>query len=168
MKVDRDEIWTRGRSPCRGASEPVRAGHTSTGGHGPAAETEAPPLAAGALFDRRAPARHPYLACADRAFVASARAAGRSALLMLSDDGRPIARRGAIKEAPVEVAKLNPLTAAAFVSIEDRRFYRHWGIDPRGSAARWWPTCVAEASGRAGRPSRSSSRRRASCRTSGQ
>src|SRR5947209_6303248 len=56
------------------------------------------------------------------------------ALLMLSDDGRPIAERGAIKEAPVDVRKLNPLTSAALVAIEDRRFYRHWGVDPRGMA----------------------------------
>jgi len=54
------------------------------------------------------------------------------AMLFLSDNGQPIARRGAVKEAPVDATKLNPMTPAAFVSIEDRRFYSHWGIDPRG------------------------------------
>ena len=54
------------------------------------------------------------------------------ALLLLTADGHAIARRGAVKEAPVDVDKLDPMTAAAFVAIEDRRFYRHWGVDPRG------------------------------------
>ena len=53
------------------------------------------------------------------------------AMLLLSQEGVPIARRGAMKDEPVEVAKLNPLTPAAFIAIEDRRFRRHWGVDPR-------------------------------------
>ncbi|MEO6387733.1 MAG: transglycosylase domain-containing protein, partial [Croceibacterium sp.] len=53
------------------------------------------------------------------------------AMLLLSQEGLPIARRGAIKDEPVEVARLNTLTPAAFIAIEDRRFNRHWGIDPR-------------------------------------
>jgi penicillin-binding protein 1A len=53
---------------------------------------------------------------------------------LLSRDGTPIARQGAIVEAPVRVKDLPPHVAQAFIAIEDRRFYSHWGIDPRGIA----------------------------------
>ena len=53
------------------------------------------------------------------------------AMLLLSEEGIPIARRGAMKEEPVEIRRLDPLTPAAFIAIEDRRFRSHWGIDPR-------------------------------------
>ena len=53
------------------------------------------------------------------------------AMLLVSAEGRPIARRGAIKDEPVDVTKLDPMTPAAFIAIEDRRFRSHWGIDPR-------------------------------------
>ena len=53
------------------------------------------------------------------------------AMLLLSAEGRPIARRGAVKDEPVDVTRLDPLTPAAFIAIEDRRYRSHWGIDPR-------------------------------------
>ena len=53
------------------------------------------------------------------------------AMLLLSEEGRPIARRGAVKDKPVDVTKLDSMTPAAFIAIEDRRFRAHWGIDPR-------------------------------------
>jgi penicillin-binding protein 1A len=52
--------------------------------------------------------------------------------------GTPIARRGAIIGAPVDAATLPPHVREAFLAIEDRRFYSHWGIDPRGIARAAW------------------------------
>ena len=60
------------------------------------------------------------------------------AMLLLSAEGKPVARRGAIKDEPVEVAKLDPLTSGAFIAIEDRRFRSHWGIDPRAIGRAMW------------------------------
>ena len=57
---------------------------------------------------------------------------------LLASDGTPIARSGAEVEAPVEVAKLPPHVVGAFLAVEDRRFYDHWGIDPRGMARAAW------------------------------
>lgn len=55
-------------------------------------------------------------------------------LTLLASDGTPIARNGAVVEAPVEARKLPAHVKNAFIAIEDRRFYSHWGIDPRGMA----------------------------------
>jgi penicillin-binding protein 1A len=57
---------------------------------------------------------------------------------LTADDGTPIARRGAIIGAPVDAAKLPAHVTEAFLAIEDRRFYSHWGIDPRGIARAAW------------------------------
>ncbi|WP_435418150.1 transglycosylase domain-containing protein [Parerythrobacter aurantius] len=55
-------------------------------------------------------------------------------LTILAADGTPIARNGAIIDDPVTVEKLPPHVVEAFLAIEDRRFYNHWGVDPRGIA----------------------------------
>ena len=53
-------------------------------------------------------------------------------ITLLAADGTPIARRGAIIGRPVDVTTLPRHVPQAFTAIEDRRFYRHWGIDPWG------------------------------------
>jgi penicillin-binding protein 1A len=52
--------------------------------------------------------------------------------------GQPISRRGAIIGAAVDASTLPPHVREAFVAIEDRRFFSHWGIDPRGIARAAW------------------------------
>ncbi|WP_235506555.1 transglycosylase domain-containing protein [Altererythrobacter sp. Root672] len=59
-------------------------------------------------------------------------------LTLLAADGTPIARNGAIVDQPVKVSELPPHVAQAFIAIEDRRFYSHWGVDPRGVARALW------------------------------
>ena len=59
-------------------------------------------------------------------------------ITLLASDGTPIARSGAVVAEPVEVSKLPPHVVEAFLAIEDRRFYTHWGVDPRGIARAAW------------------------------
>ena len=59
-------------------------------------------------------------------------------ITLTADDGTPIARRGAIIGKPVDAATLPPHVVQAFLAIEDRRFYSHWGVDPRGIARAAW------------------------------
>jgi penicillin-binding protein 1A len=64
-------------------------------------------------------------------------------ITLAASDGTPIAAKGAIIAAPVELAKLPPHVAGAFMAIEDRRFYDHWGVDPWGIARAAWRNLVA-------------------------
>lgn len=59
-------------------------------------------------------------------------------ITLLASDGTPIARSGASVEAPVEIANLPDHVIEPFLAIEDRRFYSHWGVDPRGIARAAW------------------------------
>ncbi|MEM6586291.1 MAG: biosynthetic peptidoglycan transglycosylase, partial [Pseudomonadota bacterium] len=59
-------------------------------------------------------------------------------ITLLASDGTPIARSGAMVAEPVDLAKLPLHVPQAFMAIEDRRFYSHWGVDPRGIARAAW------------------------------
>jgi penicillin-binding protein 1A len=48
--------------------------------------------------------------------------------------GTVLGVRGGRYAPPVDLARLPPYVPAAFVAIEDRRFYEHGGFDPRGIA----------------------------------
>ncbi len=58
--------------------------------------------------------------------------------MLLAADGQPIARNGAVIDQPVKAVLLPAQVKNAFLAIEDRRFYTHWGVDPRGLARAAW------------------------------
>ncbi|HVF35973.1 MAG TPA: transglycosylase domain-containing protein, partial [Candidatus Saccharimonadia bacterium] len=55
-------------------------------------------------------------------------------LVLFDRNGEAYARRGALKEEPVDSRRLPDYVVDAVLSIEDRRFFSHTGIDPRGVA----------------------------------
>jgi penicillin-binding protein 1A len=59
-------------------------------------------------------------------------------ITILSAEGEPIARRGAIIGEPVDVTALPPHVGQAFIAIEDRRFFHHVGVDPWGIGRAMW------------------------------
>ena len=52
----------------------------------------------------------------------------------LDRNGALLSVRGSQYAPPVDIDTLPPYVPAAFISVEDRRFYQHWGFDPVGIA----------------------------------
>lgn len=59
-------------------------------------------------------------------------------ITLVAADGTPIARNGAITAEPVQLEALPDHVVESFLAIEDRRFFTHWGVDPRGIARAAW------------------------------
>ncbi len=53
-------------------------------------------------------------------------------IAIVASDGTPLVNRGDTGGAAVKLRDLPPYLPKAFVAIEDRRFYSHYGIDPLG------------------------------------
>ncbi len=53
-------------------------------------------------------------------------------IMIQAADGKPLATRGDMGGAAVPLKQLPPYLPNAFIAIEDRRFYEHWGLDPVG------------------------------------
>jgi len=53
-------------------------------------------------------------------------------IAIMGDDGRQLANRGDTGGAAISLRDLPAYLPKAFIAIEDRRFYHHWGIDPIG------------------------------------
>jgi penicillin-binding protein 1A len=59
-------------------------------------------------------------------------------LRVYSSDGKLIAIFGETKRTPVDISEVPPMVKAAFLAIEDARFYEHPGIDWRGIVRAVW------------------------------
>ena len=73
--------------------------------------------------------------CADCPSIAEIRTfEPQQASKLYSHDGRLLAELGVERRTPVSINALPEYIPQAFVAVEDKRFYNHRGIDPRGFA----------------------------------
>lgn len=61
-------------------------------------------------------------------------AGGDQSILLEAADGQPLGHVGPLKVSNAARAEFPPTLVSAVLSVEDRRFYQHWGIDPIGIA----------------------------------
>jgi penicillin-binding protein 1A len=66
---------------------------------------------------------------------------------LLGQQGEFIGARGAYYGPPVPFAQLPKHLVEALVASEDRRFYEHWGLDPRAMARAVWSTITGRTQG---------------------
>ncbi len=63
-------------------------------------------------------------------FPSAAEVTSRRVIVLKSADGQDLRQNGNLRLAPVEVRDMPAVVVNAVLSIEDRRFYRHGGVDP--------------------------------------
>src|SRR5581483_9883925 len=56
----------------------------------------------------------------------------RPSITLVTEDGTILASYGDLYGKPVKLDQLPPYLPAALLATEDRRFYEHFGLDPRG------------------------------------
>lgn len=59
----------------------------------------------------------------------------RGSVTMLDHQGTTFAWRGDQFGGPISASSVAPALKAAVIATEDKRFYRHWGVSPRGIAS---------------------------------
>jgi penicillin-binding protein 1A len=137
------------RGPARGSAPPVHADERPTGPAKPASKSKSKPKRA----RRPLPLRIAYWGVVVGLWLAIGAGGGvawigahlppiqsldipkRPPTIDIVDlDGKPLARRGDLAGPPVSIRTLPKYVPNAFVAIEDRRFYQHFGVDPFGIA----------------------------------
>ena len=127
---------TARRTPARNAAQTGRAQRRSAGAPARCSARWSIGASRSALWGviaRRRPRRLLRLAVCRRS-TSSPCPSARPTSPFSAPTASLLANRGDTGGAAVRLADLPPYLPKAFVAIEDRRFYSHWGIDPIGIA----------------------------------
>ena len=129
LRADPDDR-PRGRSKGKAVGQERGGPAAPAFDHGPA---DLLVLRAGRLGrDRGSPVCSPITRASFPPSTSSQSPSDRPNIAILASDGSLLANRGDTGGAAVHLSELPPYLPKAFIAIEDRRFYDHFGIDPVG------------------------------------